>query len=190
MAQDGAVPFRTESAEWGCQSRSQDVCGQGFPSVAGQVRADAEGLRDVRDVVAIFHGMKADLVSCTVDNTSPDSAPAHPHGETVRMMCRDRRIVSAPGVRPNSRGPDNDVSSSRPRCLRSFRSPAIGLSTAWQRVVWIAFELTVSIPAIIINLYEPDAAFTSRRAARLNLPCVPWPDCRAHKGSESPAFRR
>ena len=68
-----------------------------------------------------------------------------------------RRLVSTIGVRPNSPPQITSVSSSRPRCLRSFTSAAEARSVAPQLVFEVAGDVGVRVPALVIDVHEPHA---------------------------------
>jgi len=46
----------------------------------------------VREVVAIFHGMEADLVGGAVDDSALDAAPGEPGGESERVVVPPVRL--------------------------------------------------------------------------------------------------
>ena len=75
----------------------------------------------------------ADVVGLADDLSAFDAAAGEPGGEGERVMSRPVTVVEPPrfspsGVRPNSEAQMTMVSSSRPHCLRSLSSAAMGWS--------------------------------------------------------------
>ena len=83
---------------------------------------------DVGDVVAVLHGVEAELVRCAVDDAASNPAAGHPDREAKVVVVAAVGTL-AQGVRPNSVVQTTSVSSSSPRRFKSMSKPAIGLST-------------------------------------------------------------
>jgi len=121
---------------------------QAFP--AGDVQAmrvEAQEIHDggvdIGDVVAGLDGVEAEFVGVAVDDSLLDPGAREEDAETVRVMVATvgaARSLSTAGVRPNSVPKDDNRVISSPRRLRSFNSPATGLSILLQASAWFDFS--------------------------------------------------
>ena len=116
----------------------------------------------VVDVHRVSDRGPAEFVGLAVDVAFADSAAGHEDRKRVRVMVGPVEIVwpflySPRGVRPNSLATTTSVSSSRPRCFRSWIRAAMGWSQS-RALNGSDVEPLVVVPRPLDEMHESDTA--------------------------------
>ena len=110
------------------QAAVDAVVAKGEPFVVDAHQVQDGGVQIVT-VGPALDGLVAELIALAVADAPLDAGAGQPGDERAAVVVAAGRRPGVNGIRPNSVVQISSVSSSRPRCLRSVNSAAIGRST-------------------------------------------------------------